>query len=231
MKRCFPDSSDYLRRLILPMQKDPIPRDKLIRQLVSQQFFIHPNLITDRTHRLQMEIQGADLVFLHLSDLLYEMSYDLKGTDPTPYNIVLEKAALILQIKPKTVQQRFHEKTNVFLREKLATEDILFITAISSILEVLDKQHFQELVDQLYDSYFQLCIHKIPARDDSDVSRHFYAGIRRLGEIADSNFSLLHNILKCVNLAQLFKIKISYDQSLVQEYFQIVIHKIISGGV
>lgn len=213
------------------IQKDPIQRGKVIKQLASQQFFIHPNFITDRTHHLHMEIQGADHVFLHLSDFLYEMTNDLKGTDPTPYNVVLEKAAEVLQIKPIMVQQRFYEKTNTFLRERLATEDLLFIMVISSILEVLDIQQFQEIIDQLFNSYIQMCIHKIPARDDNDVSRHFHTGIRRLGEIADSNFSLLHNVLKCINLAQLFKIQISYDQSIVQEYFQSVIHKIISGGI
>lgn len=213
------------------MQKDPIQRDKVIRQLASQQFFILPNLITDRTHRLQIEIQGANHVFLHLSNFLYEISYNLKGTDPTPYIVVLEKAASILQIKPKIVQLHFHDKTHVFLRERLATEDILFIITVSSILEVLDAQQYQSLVDELYDSYIQLCIHKIPARDDDDISKHFFTGIRRLGEIADPHFSLLHNVLKCDNLAQLFKIQIIYNQSQMQEYFQFVINKIISGGI
>ncbi|UCG03273.1 MAG: hypothetical protein JSW11_04630 [Candidatus Heimdallarchaeota archaeon] len=211
------------------MQKDPIQRDEVIKQLVCQQFFIRPNLITDRTHRLQIEIQGAEHVFLHLSDFLYDLS--LKGTDPTPNEVVLEEAAIFLQINPKLVLLRFHEKTHVFLREGLATEDILFITTISSILEVFDTQQFEKLVDQLYDSYIQLCIHKIPARDDNDISRHFFAGIRRLGEIADPNFSLLHNVLKCVTLAKLFQIHINHDQSLIQEYFQIVMNKIISGGI
>ena len=67
--------------------------------------------------------------------------------------------------------------------------------------------------------------------DDKDISKHFKAGIKRLGEIADSNFSLLHSILKCITLAQIFKIEIDYDQRLVEEYFQIVINKIISGGI
>lgn len=213
------------------MQKDPIQREKVIKQLVSQQFFVHPNFITDRTHRLQMEVHGADQVFLHLSDFLYEVCYNLKGTDPLPYNIVIEKIATLLQIKPIIVQQRFYEKTHVFLRERLATEDILFITTISSILEVLDIQQFQKLVDQLYDFYIKLCIHKIPARDDNDISKHFFTGIRRLGEIADSNISLLHNVHKCLTLAQLFRTEISFDQRLLQEYFQIVINKIISGGI
>ncbi|MFX1515816.1 MAG: hypothetical protein ACFFC6_05860 [Promethearchaeota archaeon] len=213
------------------MQKEPIQREEVIKQLVSQQFFIHPDIIIDRTHRLQMKVLGANRVFQHLSNFLYEIAYELKGIDPFPYNIVLGKIARVLRISPKKAQQRFHEKTHVFLREKLATEDILFITVISSILEVFDSLQFQELVDHLHDLYIQLCIHKIPSRDDNGISKHFNAGIRRLGEIADSNFSLLHNIFKCVNLAQLFKIEIEYDQRLVEEYIQIVINKIISGGI
>jgi hypothetical protein len=213
------------------MEKDPIQREKLIKQLVSQQFFIHPNFITDRTHHLQIEIDGADQVFLHLSGFLYEMCSNLKGTDPFPYNVAIEKIADLLQIKLKLVQQRFYEKTHVFLRERLATEDILFITTISTILEVLDIQQFQELVDQLYDLFMKLCIHKIPARDDNDISKLFFTGVRRLGEIADSNISLLHNVHKCVTLAQLFRIELSLDQKLIQEYFETVINKITSGGI
>ncbi|MFX0204672.1 MAG: hypothetical protein ACFFDT_01710 [Candidatus Hodarchaeota archaeon] len=162
------------------IQKDPIQREKVIKQLISQQFFIHPNFITDRTHRLQMEIHGADRVFLYLSGFLYEMCHKLKGIDPFPYNVAIEKIAIQLQIKPKIAQRRFNEKTHVFLNEKLATEDTLFITTISSIPEVLDIQRFQELVDQLYDSYIKLCIHKIPARNDNDISKLFFTGIRRL---------------------------------------------------
>ena len=61
------------------MQKEPIQREEVIKQLVSQQFFIHPDIIIDRTHRLQMKVLGADRVFQHLSNFLYEISYELKG--------------------------------------------------------------------------------------------------------------------------------------------------------
>lgn len=213
------------------MQADPIQRDEVIKQLVSQQFFLPPNLITDRTHRLQIEIQRADRVFLKFTDFLFKISYDLKGTDPTPYNVVLKKAGKTLQIKSTTARQRFYDKTHIFLKEGLATEDILFITVIASILEVLDVQHFEDLVEQLYDSYVQLCIRKIPNGNDSNLTNHFNSGIKRLGEIADAHFSLLHNVVKCEKLAQLFEIEINYDQPLVREYIQIVIHKIISGGI
>ncbi len=213
------------------MRTDPIHKDEVIKQLVSQQFFIPPNLITDRTYRLKIEIKGSERIFIHFSNFLYKISSNLKGIDLMPYNEVLGKAGETLQLKSKAVQRRFYDKTHVFLREGLATEDILFITAISSILEVLDVDHFEELVEQLYDSYVQLCIHKTPNGNDSNLSNHFSVGIKRLGEIADSQFSLLHNIVKCVNLAQFFNIKINYDQALVREYHQRVVHKIISGGI
>ncbi|MFW9905592.1 MAG: hypothetical protein ACFFFH_14715 [Candidatus Thorarchaeota archaeon] len=213
------------------MQKDPIQREKVIKQLFSQQFFIHPNSITDRTHRLQMEILGAEQLYLHLSEFLNEMLFNLKGIDPSPDNIVIEKIVILLQIKPRIVQQCFQEKIHLFLRERFATEDIPFITPISTILEVLHVQQFQELVDQLYDSYIKLCICKIPTRDDNDIPKHFFTGIRRLEEIADSNISLLNNVHKCVTLAQLFRIEISTDQRLLREYFQTVIKKIFSGGI
>lgn len=218
-----------MRRFAL--QVDPIQRHGVIKQLVSQQFLIYPNLITDRTHRLQIEIQGADRVFLRFTGFLYKISCDLKGLDPKPYNVVLEKAGETLYIKSTIIQQRFYDKTHVFLREGLATEDILYITVIASILEVLDAHHFEGLVEQIYDSYVKLCIRKIPNGNDNNLSKHFNAGIKRLGEIADSHFSLLQNIGKCVKLAQLFEIEINYDQRLVREYHEEVVHKIISGGI
>ncbi|UCG90023.1 MAG: hypothetical protein JSU57_06050 [Candidatus Heimdallarchaeota archaeon] len=213
------------------MRTDPIHKDEVIKQLVSQQYFIQPNLITDRTYRLKIEIRGSERVFDQFSDFLYKISNDLKGIDPTPYNIVLEKAGETLQLKSEAVQQRFYDKTHAFLREGLATEDILFITAISSVLEVLDVHHFEELIEQLHDSYVQLCIHKTPNGNDSNLLNHFNAGIKRLGEIADAHFSLLLNIVKCVKLAQLFNIELNFDQVLVREYHQSVVHKIISGGI
>ncbi|MFX1283738.1 MAG: hypothetical protein ACFFB5_08785 [Promethearchaeota archaeon] len=213
------------------MRPDPILKDEVIKQLVSQQFFIPPNLITDRTYRLKIEIRGSERVFLEFSNFLDKISHELQGIDPTPYNLVLEKAAKALELKSEAVQQRFYDKTHAFLREGLATEDILFITAISSLLEVLDVLHFNELVEQLHDSYVQLCINKTPNGHDNNLSNHFNAGIKRLGEIADSYFSLLHNIVKCVNLAQLFHIELNYDQALVHEYHERVVHKIVSGGI
>ncbi|MFX1423521.1 MAG: hypothetical protein ACFFB2_14525 [Promethearchaeota archaeon] len=212
------------------MQKDPIQRDDVIKQLISQQFFIYPNIITDRTYRLQHIIQGSDQVLNKFSDFLHNLSYNLRGTDPIPYNLVLKKAGETLKLKSSVTQQRFYEKTHIFLGEGLATEDIMFITAIASILEVLDIQHFRSLIEKLYDLYLQLCIQNIPSINDKNLSKHFNAGIKLLGEIADSHFSLLHNILKCENLAQLFKIEIKYDQDIVKEYYQIVINKIISSG-
>ncbi|MHA2246218.1 MAG: hypothetical protein ACXADY_14735 [Candidatus Hodarchaeales archaeon] len=213
------------------MQADPIQRHEAIKQLVSQQFLIYPNLITDRTHRSQIEIQGAERVFLRFTGVLYKISCNLKGLDPTPYNVVLEKAGETLYIESTIIQQHFYDKTNVFLREGLATEDILFITAIASILEVLDAHHYEGLVGQLYESYVKFCIHKFPNGNENSLSEHFHVGIQRLGEIADSHFSLLKNIAKCVKLAQLFEIEINYDESLVREYHEGVVNKIISGGI
>ncbi len=213
------------------MQTDRIQRDVVIKQLVSQQFFIPPDLITDRTHRLRIEIQGSDRVFHFLTDFLYEISNDLYGLDPTPYNDIMKKAGDALHFKSIIAQQRFRYKIKNFLKEDLATEDILFISTIASILEVLDSRHFDDLVDQLYDSYVKLCLQKTAIRENSNLSRHFIAGIKRLGEIADPHFSLLHNIVKCLDLARMFKIKISFDKKLVQEYNQRVVYKIISGGI
>ncbi len=179
---------------------------------------------------MKIEIKGSDRVFQLISDYLYKISHDLKGVDPTPYITVMVMAAQALCIQPTIVKQHFHNKAHSFIEEGLATEDILFITSIASILETLDARHFEDLRERLYDSYVQLCIQKTLIKEEKSLTKQFNEGIKRLGEIADPLFSLLQNIIKCVDLANLFKIEISYDRNLVQKYNQIVLDKIISGG-
>lgn len=210
------------------MKTSSFDKKNIIKQLVSQQFFLPPNLITDRTYSLRIEVVSSDLVFNQFTDFLLEISQNLEGTDPNAYNSVFEVAAERLQLNLLSVQQRFHEKTHSFLKEGLATEDILFITCISSILEILDVRHFDNLVEGLRESYIHQCIQQHYQKDD--LSAHFENGIKRLGEIADSYFSLLHNILKIEDLAYLLNVEIVYDQNLVREYNQNVINKIILGG-
>ena len=179
---------------------------------------------------MKIEIKGSDRVFQDISDYLYKISRDLAGVDPTPYITVMENAAKSLRIQPTIVGEHFHKKAYSFIEEGLATEDILFITSIASILETLDARHFEDLCERLYDSYVQLCIQKSLLPEEKSRKKHFDEGIKRLGEIADPLFSLLQNIIKCVDLANLFEIEINYDVDLVQKYNQVVIDKIISGG-
>ncbi|UCE14778.1 MAG: hypothetical protein JSV04_06250 [Candidatus Heimdallarchaeota archaeon] len=213
------------------MKTSSFDKKNIIKQLVSQQFFIPPNLITDRTYSVRIEVTSSDRVFKQFSDFLYEISQNIEGIDPVPYNAVLAEAAEGLHLNLPFVQQRFHEKTHSFLKEGLATEDILFITCISSILEILDVRHFDNLVEGLRESYIHLCIQQHYQNTNDDLKTHFENGIKRLGEIADPHFSLLQNILKVEDLAHLLEIKINYDQDLVLEYNQRVVNKIISGGI
>ncbi|MHA2225465.1 MAG: hypothetical protein ACXAC8_09695 [Candidatus Hodarchaeales archaeon] len=215
------------------MQNNPMQREVVIKQLVRQQFYSHPNFIIDRTQRLQIEVHGASCLFNEFSSFLFEISNNLNGSDPNLYSEIINKAGNALNLQPDTIRERFHDKTNGLLGENLATEDILFIAAIASILEVLDIRHFKDLLDNLYNSFIQFCIQGGVSsfKESKNLSSHFDKGIKRLGEIADEHFSLLQNITKCEDLAQIFKIQIKYDRFLVQEYIQKVIDKIISGGI
>ena len=58
---------------------------EIIDTLVAQQFYIAPNIITDRTYSLQFEVSGAELVYKQFTDFLCKNSEHLWGTDPAHY--------------------------------------------------------------------------------------------------------------------------------------------------
>lgn len=206
--------------------------DSIINQLVSQQFFLHPNIIVDRTHRIKIRVQGAEYVFRQLIEFLHHISNQLCGTESGPYIAILSEAGKKLELEYSSLERRFQAKAGSFLREGLATESILFISTIASILEVLDVLHYQQLLNMVRSAFHQYCNSYLTNMNHKDQMELFEAGIRRLGEVADPSFSILQNLIKFADLAHKFQVEdlISFTPDLLKEFCDKVISKIVSGG-
>ncbi len=203
---------------------------EVVDQLVSQQFFIPPNIITDRTYTIQFEIQGSEIVLETFIDLLYENSKDLNGTEPSSYLNALLRTGKKLSIKPlEKLETRLREKIGSFIEEGLATETILLIATISSVLEILDFKNRQMLLTELSAVYYHQCISRFSTAEYEEQSEKLDAGIRRLSEAAEAKLSLLQNVIKLKSLASIFDLTdyLTYDKRQLQNYQSEIIQKII----
>ena len=206
---------------------------ELIDQLVRQQFFIAPNIITDRTYSLQFEIEGSNQILEYFADFLFEHSKDLYGTDPSQYMAVLVRTGKKLSINPlDKLKTRFNEKIGSFIEEGLATETILFIATISSILEVLDYSHYETLLKELSSLYYHQCISLLATQEYEDQAKNLDDGIKRLSEAAEPKLSLIQNIIKLKSLASIFDIAdlLSYDKRQLMDIQSDIIRKVITGS-
>jgi len=202
---------------------------EVIDQLVAQQFYIAPNTITDRTYSLQFEVSGADIVYNQFTNFLFTNSEHLYGTDPAHYLSAVMKAGKKLSIKPlQKLEERFNEKIGTFIEEGLATETILFIAAISTILEVLDSDHYQTLIKELSALYFHQCVSSLDLSPRESLDQ----GINRLAEAANSKISLLQNMVKLRSIASIFDLtdNLSYDKRELLNLKNDIIQKIITGS-
>ncbi len=206
---------------------------EVIDQLVRQQFFISPNIITDRTYTLQFEVEGSNKILDHFADFLFNHCKDLYGTDPVPYLDTLLRTGKKLSINPlDKLEIRFDEKIGSFIKEGLATETILFIATISSILEVLDYSHYQTLLKELSGLYYHQCISLLATQEYEDQEKNLNDGLKRLSEAAEPKLSLIQNIIKLKSLASIFDITelISYDKRQLMDIQSDIIRKVISGS-
>jgi hypothetical protein len=199
-----------------------IDRMGVIKQLASQQFFLPPDFVIDRTHRIEIRVTGSDQVFKSFSDYLYKISKSVKGENVASYFYILADAATKLKLVKPNLEKRFHNKTAGFLKEGLATEEILFITAIATILESLDLIHYDLFLEDLQSHYNDADLKVDPTKK----AKKFENGIKRLGEIADSYFSILLNLRKIDELAKIFGIVVNYNQQEVEEFYNKVISSI-----
>ena len=202
---------------------------EVIDQLVAQQFYIAPNTITDRTYSLQFEVSGADIVYNQFTNFLFTNSEHLYGTNPAHYLSAVMKAGKKLSIKPlQKLEERFNEKIGTFIEEGLATETILFIAAISTILEVLDSDHYQTLIKELSALYFHQCVSSLDLSPRESLDQ----GINRLAEAANSKISLLQNMVKLRSIASIFDLtdNLSYDKRELLNLKNDIIQKIITGS-
>lgn len=199
-----------------------IDRMSVIRQLVSQQFFLPPNFVIDRTNRIELEVHGSDQVFKSFSEFLFQISTSAKGEDISSYFSVLEAASGRLNLNRNEIEVKFEQKTGGFVTEGLATEEILFITLIATILESMDLIHYKMFLKD-FRSYFE---EKKLQEDPKNRNHLFEKGVERLGEIADSHYSILLNLRKLIELARIFKVDIDYDQNEVDQYYTEVITSI-----
>jgi len=214
----------------LTTETQQIPSIKeVIDQLVAQQFYIAPNTITDRTYSLQFEVSGADIVYNQFTNFLFTNSEHLYGTDPTHYLSAVMKAGKKLSIKPlQKLEEKFNDKIGSFIEEGLATETILFIAAISTILEVLDSDHYQTLIKELSALYFHQCISSLDLSPRDSLDQ----GVNRLAEAANSKISLLQNMVKLRSIASIFDLtdSLSYDKRELLNFKNDIIQKIITGS-
>jgi len=211
--------------------QNPDPKE-VVDQLVLQQFFIPPNIITDRTYTIKFQIEGSEMVVETLTDLLYERVNSLVGTEPDKYLDALLKIGKKLSINPiEQLEERFEDKIGSFIKEGLATPTILLIATISSLLEVLDYNHHQMLLKELSAVYYHQCISRFSTEEYEEQCDNLDAGIRRLSEAAEAKLSLLQNIIKLKSLASIFDLTdyISYDKRQLQNFQNEIIQKIING--
>ena len=202
---------------------------EVIDTLVAQQFYIAPNTITDRTYSLQFEVSGADIVYNQFTNFLFTNSEHLYGTNPAHYLSAVMKAGKKLSIKPlQKLEERFNEKIGTFIEEGLATETILFIATISTILEVLDSDHYQTLIKELSALYFHQCVSSLDLSPRESLDQ----GINRLAEAANSKISLLQNMVKLRSIASIFDLtdNLSYDKRELLNFKNEIIQKIITGS-
>ncbi|MFW9853559.1 MAG: hypothetical protein ACFFFG_00765 [Candidatus Thorarchaeota archaeon] len=169
----------------------------VIDQLVRQQFFLTPSYIIDRTSRKRLEVKGSNQILAFFSEFLFGKMKDLEGTDPEPYLLALLSVTAKLQLEKDDLITRFERKAGDFLIEGLASETILLITTVSTILESLDAKHFETLLKHL-----RSWLSKIA--NPRNLEQLFKEGIKRLGETANPDFSLLLNLVKIKDLARLF---------------------------
>ncbi|WP_455463658.1 hypothetical protein [Candidatus Hodarchaeum mangrovi] len=208
----------------------PIKKDVVIKQLVEQQFYQPPNYIVDRTHRIKTKVMNSDLVINKLVDFLFFHSKHLKGTESSSYLEISDLIAQKLGLNPKMVRSRFHTKTNGFILEHLETEDLIFITMIASILEIFDLVNYQETLEAIKKVYLNQYQDQETSLNESNIVLKFEEGIKRLGEVANSDFSILQNLIKVQDLASVFGVQINIDQDEFNEFIFRVVDKIICEG-
>ncbi|PWI47894.1 hypothetical protein CEE45_09630 [Candidatus Heimdallarchaeota archaeon B3_Heim] len=212
---------------------------EVIDQLVRQQFFIEPNIITDRTYSLQFEVEGSEQILNYFANFLFDHSKDLFGTDPSQYLAVLNRTGKKLSINPlDKLKTRFNEKIGSFIEggrgteTESETETILFIATISSILEVLDHCHYQTLLKELSSLYYHQCVSNSTTQEYDDQAKNLDDGIKRLSEAAEPKLSLIQNVIKLKSLASIFDITdlISYDKRQLMDIQSDIIRKVITGS-
>lgn len=201
----------------------PLKIRSVIDQLVRQQFFQSPNYVIDRTNREKVEVKGSDIVLLLFSDFLFNYLKDAKGTDPQPYISALLMVMDKLQLEEEDLTARFEKKAGSFLREGLASETILIITSVSTILESIDARHYHTLLDTLRSSFLKMY-------DVQNPEESFNEGIKRLGETADANFSLLLNLIKITDLAKLFGGALELNPQVENRIRKNVVQKLMTEG-
>ncbi len=216
--------------------QNQIPSIKeIIDQLVAQQFYIAPNIITDRTYSLQFEVSGADVVYNQFTNFLMTNSDHLYGTEATHYLSTCMKLGKKLSIKPlQRLEDRFNEKIGSYIQnnnseeEEETAETILFIATISTILEVLDLDHYQTLIKELSALYFHQCISSLDLSPRESLDQ----GINRLAEAANPKISLLQNMVRLRSLASIFDLtdNLSYDKRELMNHQNDIIQKIITGS-
>lgn len=205
----------------------PIKKDVIIKQLVEQQFYQPPNYIVDRTHRIMTKVENSDLLINQMVDYLVFHSKHLKGTESSSYLEISDRIAQKLGLNPETVRSRFHTKTNGFILERLETEDLIFITMIASILEILDLVHYQEALEIIKKEYLKRYEDQETSIKESKIALNFEEGIKRLGEVANSDFSIIQNLIKVQDLASVFGVQISINQDEFNEFILKVVDTII----
>jgi hypothetical protein len=203
-----------------------IDRMSVIRQLVSQQFFLPPNFVIDRTNRIELEVHGSDQVFKSFSEFLYQISTPAEGEDVSSYFSVLVAASGRFNLNRNEIEGKFEQKTGGFVTEGLATEEILFITLIATILESMDLIHYKMFLKDLRLSFDEKNFQEAP----KNKNQLFEKGVERLGEIADSSYSILLNLRKLIELARIFKVDIDYDQNKIDQYYSEVITSIVTNN-
>lgn len=186
---------------------------EIVTFLISQQFYKGENKITDRTRTIEVTIENSSDVIENFKNFLLRETKDLEGLDVLKYKIGILSVSKKLNMSDKeksSLEAKFDKKTVPMMREGVATEDILYLTSIASILEILDMRHLSNVLKDLSKQFF----------DKFDKDKTFFQdGINRLGEVADSNFSLLINIEKINDLSRLFTGKKLYLNPEVKQKF------------
>jgi len=201
-----------------------IHKDEIIKQLVAQQFFQQPNFVVDRTHRIRVEVDNSGELFNKFCDYLLGQSQQLEGLDEDKYLEVLFETGKKLSLDKNILRKHFLKKSGSFINENLATEDLLFISMISTLLEVLDLVHYKRSLKEIEKAFHRHCGGLLSSIDKKKI---FNEGIKRLGEVADSNFSIIHNLIKVFDLANIFGVNIRIEHTSCDDFMRKVVDKII----